>query len=165
MTVYCWQWYPISSHLLWERCVAVKQRKNSSVNHLSPHRNTNVITVEIDSGFVVAKDDLVPFRCSPVSRARHYSKRWRPCVGIKGSTRDPNVLQPGTFEWFEKTQGFLMNVLSVLERRPMMQLCVRVSFLQCSGVLGDWSVEVVLCLVFCKWHLLWSPNLLTTQLE
>ncbi|GFW61460.1 uncharacterized protein TNCV_347081 [Trichonephila clavipes] len=32
----------------------------------SPHKNMIVITAEIDSGFV-AKDDLVPFRCSPVS--------------------------------------------------------------------------------------------------
>jgi len=32
----------------------------------SPHTNTIVITAEIESGFV-AKDDLVPFRCSPVS--------------------------------------------------------------------------------------------------
>ncbi|GFW03540.1 uncharacterized protein TNCV_3020521 [Trichonephila clavipes] len=30
-----------------------------------PHQNTNVITAEIESGFVT-KDDLVPFRCSPV---------------------------------------------------------------------------------------------------
>ncbi|GFW20410.1 hypothetical protein TNCV_4546771 [Trichonephila clavipes] len=32
----------------------------------SPHTNTIVITAEIESRFV-AKDDLVPFRCSPVS--------------------------------------------------------------------------------------------------
>ncbi|GFW18743.1 hypothetical protein TNCV_1369971 [Trichonephila clavipes] len=32
----------------------------------SPHTNTIVITAEIESGFVT-KDDLVPFRCSPVS--------------------------------------------------------------------------------------------------
>ncbi|GFU81353.1 uncharacterized protein TNCV_3583351 [Trichonephila clavipes] len=32
----------------------------------SPHTNTIVITVDIESGFV-AKDDLVPFNCSPVS--------------------------------------------------------------------------------------------------
>ncbi|GFV59719.1 hypothetical protein TNCV_1907901 [Trichonephila clavipes] len=32
----------------------------------SPHTNTIVITSEIESGFV-AKDDLVPFRCSLVS--------------------------------------------------------------------------------------------------
>ncbi|GFU71823.1 uncharacterized protein TNCV_2033641 [Trichonephila clavipes] len=34
----------------------------------SPHTNTIIITAEIESGFV-AKDDLVPFRCSPVSCA------------------------------------------------------------------------------------------------
>ncbi|GFS78109.1 uncharacterized protein TNCV_4548951 [Trichonephila clavipes] len=32
----------------------------------SPHTNTIVITAEIESGFF-AKDELVPFRCSPVS--------------------------------------------------------------------------------------------------
>ncbi|GFV83259.1 hypothetical protein TNCV_1899851 [Trichonephila clavipes] len=32
----------------------------------SPHTNTIVITVDIESGFV-AKDKLVPFHCSPVS--------------------------------------------------------------------------------------------------
>ncbi|GFY24419.1 hypothetical protein TNCV_1014671 [Trichonephila clavipes] len=32
----------------------------------SIHTNTNVITAEIESGFV-SKDGLVPFRCSPVS--------------------------------------------------------------------------------------------------
>ncbi|GFX70128.1 hypothetical protein TNCV_4615661 [Trichonephila clavipes] len=32
----------------------------------SPHTSTIVITAEIESGFV-AKDDLVPFRCSSVS--------------------------------------------------------------------------------------------------
>ncbi|GFV49231.1 hypothetical protein TNCV_237651 [Trichonephila clavipes] len=42
---------PIPSHQLWERCVAM---------------NTIVITAEIESGFV-AKEDLVPFHCSPVS--------------------------------------------------------------------------------------------------
>ncbi|GFV26759.1 uncharacterized protein TNCV_2098941 [Trichonephila clavipes] len=31
----------------------------------SPHTNTIVITAEIEYGFV-GKDDLVPFRCSPV---------------------------------------------------------------------------------------------------
>ncbi|GFU98499.1 uncharacterized protein TNCV_3653301 [Trichonephila clavipes] len=31
-----------------------------------PHANTIVFNAEIKSGFV-AKDDLVPFRCSPVS--------------------------------------------------------------------------------------------------
>ncbi|GFV24297.1 hypothetical protein TNCV_422871 [Trichonephila clavipes] len=33
---------------------------------VSPHENTIVITEEIESGFV-AKDNLFPFRCSPVS--------------------------------------------------------------------------------------------------
>ncbi|GFX40494.1 hypothetical protein TNCV_2372781 [Trichonephila clavipes] len=32
----------------------------------SPHTNTIVTTAEIEPGFV-AKDDLFPFRCSPVS--------------------------------------------------------------------------------------------------
>ncbi|GFV68286.1 hypothetical protein TNCV_1875681 [Trichonephila clavipes] len=47
--------------------------------------NTIIITAEIESGFV-AKDDLVPFRCSP--RSRHHSKRRSRWVDFKGSTRN-----------------------------------------------------------------------------
>ncbi|GFW13067.1 e3 ubiquitin-protein ligase RNF13 [Trichonephila clavipes] len=43
-------------------------------------------------------------------------------------TAIPNVLQPGTFEWFEKTQGPLVKVLPVPGLRPMKQLVVRVHF-------------------------------------
>ncbi|GFX23834.1 uncharacterized protein TNCV_1788651 [Trichonephila clavipes] len=32
----------------------------------SPHTNTIAVTAETESGFV-AKDDLAPFRCSPIS--------------------------------------------------------------------------------------------------
>ncbi|GFW74609.1 uncharacterized protein TNCV_961841 [Trichonephila clavipes] len=60
----------------------------------------------------------------------------------------PNVLQPGTFVWFEKTQGPLMKVLPGW--RPMKQLAVRVHFLRCGVLLDDWSVKVLLSLVFVK---------------
>ncbi|GFX81559.1 histone acetyltransferase p300 [Trichonephila clavipes] len=54
----------------------------------SPHTNTIVIIAEIESIFV-AKDDLVPFRCSPVSScAGHHSKRRRRWVAVNGSTRN-----------------------------------------------------------------------------
>ncbi|GFV25922.1 uncharacterized protein TNCV_2920331 [Trichonephila clavipes] len=46
-----------------------------------------VITAEIESGFV-AKDDLVPFRCSTVSSCAAQPKRRRRWVGVKGSTRN-----------------------------------------------------------------------------
>ncbi|GFW43033.1 uncharacterized protein TNCV_1474291 [Trichonephila clavipes] len=50
-------------------------------------------------------------------RERHHSKRRRRWVGVKSSTsngrRDPNVLQPRAFMWFEKTQGILLKVLPV----------------------------------------------------
>ncbi|GFX83236.1 uncharacterized protein TNCV_4988301 [Trichonephila clavipes] len=60
----------------------------------------------------------------------------------------PNVLQPGTFVWFEKTQGILMKVLHVPRWWPMKQLAVRVHFLRCGDLLDDWSIEGVLSLVF-----------------
>ncbi|GFS60139.1 uncharacterized protein TNCV_2826611 [Trichonephila clavipes] len=53
----------------------------------------------------------------------------------------PNVLQPGAFVWFEKTQVPLVKVLLVPGWRPRKQLAVRVHFLRCGGLLNDWSVE------------------------
>ncbi|GFS85475.1 uncharacterized protein TNCV_2793541 [Trichonephila clavipes] len=53
----------------------------------SPQRNTIVITAEIESGFV-AKDNLVPFRCSPVSSCAAPLQRRRRWVGVKGRTRN-----------------------------------------------------------------------------
>ncbi|GFW18523.1 uncharacterized protein TNCV_1221841 [Trichonephila clavipes] len=43
-----------------------------------------------------------------------------------------------------------MKVLPVPGWRSMKQLAVRVHFLQCGGLLNDWSVEGVLSLVFGK---------------
>ncbi|GFU90885.1 uncharacterized protein TNCV_4922181 [Trichonephila clavipes] len=114
----------------------------------SPLMNTIVITAEIESGFV-AKDDLVPFRCSPLSSCvapLQTERRWR-AAHIMG-TANPNVLQPGAFVWFEKTQGPPVKVLPVPGWRPMKPLAVRVHFLRCGGLLNDWSVEGVLSLVF-----------------
>ncbi|GFT72989.1 integrase catalytic domain-containing protein [Trichonephila clavipes] len=60
----------------------------------------------------------------------------------------PNVLQPGTFIWFEKTEGPLVKVLPVPGWLPMKQLAVCMHFLQCGSLLDNWSVEGVLSLVF-----------------
>ncbi|GFY18437.1 uncharacterized protein TNCV_2396651 [Trichonephila clavipes] len=46
-----------------------------------------VISAQIESGFV-AKDDLVPFYCSPISSCVAPLKRMRRWVGVKGSTRN-----------------------------------------------------------------------------
>ncbi|GFX17178.1 uncharacterized protein TNCV_2857011 [Trichonephila clavipes] len=59
----------------------------------------------------------------------------------------PNVLQPGAFIWFEKTQRPLVKVLRVPGWRPMKQLAVHVHFARYDGLLDDWSVEGVLSLV------------------
>ncbi|GFY29645.1 uncharacterized protein TNCV_1812251 [Trichonephila clavipes] len=78
----------------------------------SPHTNTIAFTAEIESGSV-AKNNLIPFRCSPdslyatpleteASRAAHV-------MGVA----IPNVLQPGAFVWFEKRVGPQMKVLPV----------------------------------------------------
>ncbi|GFW76520.1 e3 ubiquitin-protein ligase RNF13 [Trichonephila clavipes] len=47
---------------------------------------------------------------------------------IMGATI-PNVLSPGAFIWFEKTQGTLVKVLPVPGWRPMKRLAVRVHLL------------------------------------
>ncbi|GFW13444.1 e3 ubiquitin-protein ligase RNF13 [Trichonephila clavipes] len=60
----------------------------------------------------------------------------------------PNVLQPGAFVWFEKTQGPLMKILPVPGWRPMKQLAVRAHFLRRGRLLNDWSVVGVLSLIF-----------------
>ncbi|GFV22133.1 transposable element Tcb2 transposase [Trichonephila clavipes] len=49
----------------------------------------------------------------------------------------PNVLQPGTFVWFEKTHEPPVRVLPVRGWRPMKQLAVRVHFLRCGGLPED----------------------------
>ncbi|GFU07330.1 e3 ubiquitin-protein ligase RNF13 [Trichonephila clavipes] len=56
-------------------------------------------------------------------------------------TTIPNVLQPVTFIWFEKTQCPLVKVLPVLGWWLRKQLAVRVHFVRCGGLLDDWSVE------------------------
>ncbi|GFT98171.1 e3 ubiquitin-protein ligase RNF13 [Trichonephila clavipes] len=58
----------------------------------------------------------------------------------------PNVLHPGAFVWFERTQGH--EGVHVPGWRSMKQLAVHVHFLRCGGLLDDWFVESVLSLVF-----------------
>ncbi|GFY35686.1 e3 ubiquitin-protein ligase RNF13 [Trichonephila clavipes] len=62
----------------------------------------------------------------------------------------PNVIQPGTFVWFEKKHDPVVKVLPVPGGRPMKQLAVRVHFLRCGSLLDDWSVEGILSMVFGK---------------
>ncbi|GFV97928.1 e3 ubiquitin-protein ligase RNF13 [Trichonephila clavipes] len=107
----------------------------------SPHTNTIVITVEIESGFV-AKDDLVPFKYSPVSSCAAPLQTEASMGSRQGQhtvmgAAIPNDLQPGAFVWFEKTQGLPVKVLPVPGWRPMKQLAVRGHFLRCGGLLDD----------------------------
>ncbi|GFU74108.1 uncharacterized protein TNCV_1642321 [Trichonephila clavipes] len=98
--------------------------------------NTIAITAEIESGFVT-KDDLVPFRCSPVSScAAPLQTEASRAAHVMGAAI-PNVLQPGAFIWFEKIQGLLVNVLPVPGWRPMKQLAVCGHFLRCGGLLDN----------------------------
>ncbi|GFV27418.1 uncharacterized protein TNCV_3796121 [Trichonephila clavipes] len=60
----------------------------------------------------------------------------------------PNVLQPGAFVWFEKTQAPLVKELTVPGWWQLKHFTVDVHFLRCGGFLDDWSVECDLSLVF-----------------
>ncbi|GFY21770.1 uncharacterized protein TNCV_1169141 [Trichonephila clavipes] len=60
----------------------------------------------------------------------------------------PNILHPGYFVSFEKTQGPLIKVLPVPEWQPIKQLAVSAHFLRCGSLLDDWSIRGVLSLVF-----------------
>ncbi|GFU69505.1 uncharacterized protein TNCV_1350651 [Trichonephila clavipes] len=62
---------------------------------------------------------------------------WASRVGHVMSAVILNVLQPGIFVWFEKSQGPLVKVLPVPGWRPIKQLAVLVHFLRCSGLLDD----------------------------
>ncbi|GFU88420.1 uncharacterized protein TNCV_3353601 [Trichonephila clavipes] len=117
------QWHPVPSHQLWERCVAVKQRRPASI--------------PLQSSFFVRGTTRNGGIDGWASRAEH----------VMGAAI-PNVLQPDVFVWFEKTQGPLMKVLPLPRWQPMKQLAVRVHFLRCGGLFDDWCVEGVLSLVF-----------------
>ncbi|GFW48071.1 uncharacterized protein TNCV_2402581 [Trichonephila clavipes] len=75
---------------------------------------------------------------------------WSSSAAYVMGTAIPNVLQPGTFVWFEKLQEQRVKVLPVFGWRPMKQLAVRVHFLRCGGMLDGWSVEGVLSVVFVQ---------------
>ncbi|GFX54841.1 uncharacterized protein TNCV_3317581 [Trichonephila clavipes] len=71
---------------------------------------------------------------------------------VKGAAI-PNVLQPGTFDWFEKTQGPLMKVLAVPGWPSTKQLAVRVQFLRCgeSGIYSGFDVHSTEDVVSRNW--------------
>ncbi|GFX69660.1 uncharacterized protein TNCV_1770291 [Trichonephila clavipes] len=79
----------------------------------------------------------------------------------------PNVLQPGTFVWFEKTQGSLMKVLPVLIATDEAVGCM------CAFLTMWWSSQRLVCRerpdpglrVNDIARILWSQQLLTTQSE
>ncbi|GFU64099.1 uncharacterized protein TNCV_4392731 [Trichonephila clavipes] len=52
-----------------------------------PHTNTIFITAQIEYGFI-AKDNLVPFRCSPVSSCVAPLQTEKSIGGLKGNTRN-----------------------------------------------------------------------------
>ncbi|GFX82708.1 e3 ubiquitin-protein ligase RNF13 [Trichonephila clavipes] len=79
-------------------------------------RLSSLLRLKLDSS---PKTTWFHYAAVQFPRAWHHSKRRRRWVGVKGSTRngrrDPNVLQPGAFAWFEKTQEPLMKMLPVPE--------------------------------------------------
>ncbi|GFS73401.1 uncharacterized protein TNCV_1101351 [Trichonephila clavipes] len=84
--------------------------------------------------------------------AQHHSKRRRRWVVIKTNTRNgsrgPKCSSARRLRMIRDDTGPLVKVLPVPGWRSMKQLSVRVHFLRYSGLLDDWSVEVVLSLVF-----------------
>ncbi|GFW93572.1 hypothetical protein TNCV_47751 [Trichonephila clavipes] len=58
VTMYCRQCHPIPSHQLWEWCVTVNKTQDYVFTLGSPHRNTIVITAEIESGFIIGSIPL-----------------------------------------------------------------------------------------------------------
>ncbi|GFY04271.1 e3 ubiquitin-protein ligase RNF13 [Trichonephila clavipes] len=149
--MYCRQWQPNTiAPAVGEvcRCKAKAGLRRSPRGLLS---NTIVITAEMESGFI-AKYDLVTFRGSPVFSCTAPLQMEASIGGCQGphlmGPAIPNVLPPGAFVWFEKTQGLLMKVLNVPGWLPIKQLAVRVHFLRCSGLLDDWSVEDIRSRVF-----------------
>ncbi|GFS89122.1 uncharacterized protein TNCV_1258731 [Trichonephila clavipes] len=89
---------------------------------------TNMGIGQSKKGFV-AKEDLVPFRCNPVSSCAATLQTDASSVAHVMGTAIPNILQPGAFVWFEKTQGLQVKVLPVPGWWPMKQLAVHVHFL------------------------------------
>ncbi|GFS64867.1 hypothetical protein TNCV_2000781 [Trichonephila clavipes] len=96
----------------------------------SPHTN---ITAEIESGFI-AKDDLVPFRCSLKPLHSTPLQTDASMAAHVMSTAISIFLQLGALLWFEKTRRPLMKVLPVSRSRPMKQLAVSMHLLRCGGV-------------------------------
>ncbi|GFV12250.1 uncharacterized protein TNCV_1537461 [Trichonephila clavipes] len=88
-----------------------------------------VITAEIESGFI-AKDDLVPFRCSSISSCVAPLQTEASMGGRQGQhTQWASRCQMSfsqTPSYGSRTQGPLMKVLPVPGWRPLKQLAMRV---------------------------------------
>ncbi|GFY14111.1 uncharacterized protein TNCV_3613001 [Trichonephila clavipes] len=152
VTVYCRQWHPIPSHQLGERCVAVKQKVGFWRSPRGLHTRTrlpSLLRLNLDSSL---KTTWFYSAAIQFPRARHHSKRRSRWVGVKDITRnrrrDPKYPSARHLRMVQEDTGAPVKVLPGPGWKPMKQQAVRVLFLQCGGLLGDWSVEGVLSLVF-----------------
>ncbi|GFV55343.1 uncharacterized protein TNCV_2268941 [Trichonephila clavipes] len=112
----------------------------------SAHTNKNVISDDIESGIVVKNPSLiVPLQSSFLvhgTTPKECIDRWVSRAAHIMGAAIPDVVQPGAFVWFKKTQRSLMIVLPVSGWQPMKL------FLLCGGLLNDHSVKGVLSLFF-----------------
>ncbi|GFW67491.1 uncharacterized protein TNCV_3391621 [Trichonephila clavipes] len=86
MIVYYRQWHPIPSHQLWEWWVTVNKSRIEAFTTGSPHSNTIVVTVEIESRDSSLNTTWFHSTAFQFPRVRHHSKRRRSWVGVKSST-------------------------------------------------------------------------------
>ncbi|GFW75646.1 uncharacterized protein TNCV_4428291 [Trichonephila clavipes] len=140
----------MASHTITPAVGVMCRCKAKAVLRRSQHTNTIVITVGIESGFV-AKDDLVPFRCNPVSS----------CVAPLQMEASMGGCQRQHTKWAPRSQMSFSQAPSYGSRRHRGPsegaTCAWMAadeavgcthFLRCGGLLDDWSVEGALSLVF-----------------
>ncbi|GFW53463.1 e3 ubiquitin-protein ligase RNF13 [Trichonephila clavipes] len=126
------------------RCKAKVELRRSTRGLHTRTRLSSLLRLNLDSSL---KTTWFHSAAVQFPRERHHSKQEASMAAHVMDTVISNVLQPGAFVWFKKTQVTLVKVLPVPGWRPMKQLAVRAHFLRCDGLLDDWSVEGVLSLV------------------
>ncbi|GFT25766.1 hypothetical protein TNCV_1517551 [Trichonephila clavipes] len=101
----------------------------------SQHTYTIVLTTEIESRFF-AKDDLVPFHCSPVSSCAAPLQTEASMGSTRKGRRDPKYFSARRLLKIREDTGAHSEGDICAWWWPMKQLAVRVHFLRCVGLLN-----------------------------